>query len=348
MKCRSWENQIELLYFSSKLQLYRSIISKITKCDCGPFGNCTFVNGSKICKCQEGYSLHNSKCEKCDCGKDESTLCILRYNYKECRCKKNYSQRTGYFPKYGKDTRCDYCNCGDHGECIFDGGYKKCICEENYLERSGKCEECSCGEYGTCKFREGDRKKICICEYGYADQNGKCVACNCNPIDLRGIGNCSYVDNTKQCDCPNGYQFSTTFFSCEDINECLQGSVCPSSTNCVNVPGSFQCECKRGYKLANDWDNPKEVGCADVDECSLGGTCSSGTTRCINTLGSYDCVCREGYYATAAVQGDTYMPMYNVCYGKQTQWEGATIAIAVILVCGIILACCSIVNRKCN
>ncbi|GFY60354.1 hypothetical protein TNIN_178171, partial [Trichonephila inaurata madagascariensis] len=75
-------------------------------CDCGPLGNCTFVNGSKICKCPEGYSIRDSKCEKCDCGKDESTLCILRYSYKECRCKKNYSERTGYFPKYGKDTRC--------------------------------------------------------------------------------------------------------------------------------------------------------------------------------------------------------------------------------------------------
>ncbi|GFY58295.1 hypothetical protein TNIN_62461, partial [Trichonephila inaurata madagascariensis] len=147
--------------------------------------------------------------------------------------------------------------------------------------------------------------------------------CNCDPPGLRYIGNCSYVDNTKQCDCPKGYEFSSTFHECEDINECLLGSVCPSTTNCVNVPGGFQCECKRGYELESDWDNPKEVGCKDINECSLGGTCTSGTTRCINTPGSYDCVCTEGYYATAAVKGDTYMPMYNVCYGKKTQWEGS-------------------------
>ncbi|GFW01905.1 fibulin-1 [Trichonephila clavipes] len=157
---------------------------------------------------------------------------------------------------------------------------------------------------------------------------GESAACNCDPPGLRHIGNCSYVDNTKQCECPSGYKFSTRFQECEDINECLIGSVCPSTTNCVNVPGSFQCECKKGYELANDWDNPKEVGCKDINECSIGGTCATETTRCINTPGSYDCVCREGYYATAAVQGDTYMPMYNVCYGKKTQWEGASIAIA--------------------
>ncbi|GFW01903.1 hypothetical protein TNCV_3028741 [Trichonephila clavipes] len=155
--------------------VYDDKVKNCFDCDCGPFGNCTFVNGSKICKCPEGYSLYDSKCEKCDCGKDESTLCILRYTYKECRCKKNYSERTGYFPKYGRDTRCAYCNCGDHGKCFFDFGDKRCICEENYLELFGKCEECVCGKHGTCKFRENDGKKVCSCDYGYAEQNGKCV-----------------------------------------------------------------------------------------------------------------------------------------------------------------------------
>ncbi|PRD30254.1 UNVERIFIED_CONTAM: Fbln1 [Trichonephila clavipes] len=139
--------------------------------------------------------------------------------------------------------------------------------------------------------------------------------CDCDPPGLRGIGTkCSIEDGVKHCECPRG--FKSQYGSCEDVNECLQFFLCPSTTNCVNVPGSYQCECKRGYELWREEDDPKVDGCKDIDECSLGGTCVSATTLCVNTPGSYDCVCREGYYATAAVQGDTYMPMYNACYGK--------------------------------
>ncbi|GFW01890.1 hypothetical protein TNCV_3028611 [Trichonephila clavipes] len=198
------------------------------------------------------------------------------------------------------------CDCGEHGECSFEDDEKQCTCEEPYLLHSGKCEKCFCGPHGTCKFEDDVTEPICTCDYGYVVQDGICV----------------------------------------NVNECLQFFLCPSTTNCVNVPGSYQCECKRGYELWREEDDPKVDGCKDIDECSLGGTCVSATTLCVNTPGSYDCVCREGYYATAAVQGDTYMPMYNACYGKETQWKAAAITLAVILVIGCLLVTCFFFMRK--
>ncbi|GFT53866.1 tenascin-X [Nephila pilipes] len=228
---------------------------------CGPFGSCTYENGSKICKCPEGYSLYDSKCGKCDCGKTESRACTLGYGSKKCHCKKNYAPKTGYFlDDGGRDTRCVYCNCGDHGECSFDGDKKRCDCDEHYLEYSGRCEECFCGNYGTCKLRNGE--KVCTCDYDYAVRNGICVPCTCDPPGLRGIGaKCSFEDGVKYCKCPEG--FVNEYGICEDIDECARGS-CPSSTNCVNVPGSYECECKTGYELAREDDNPKFDGCKET------------------------------------------------------------------------------------
>ncbi|GFY53180.1 uncharacterized protein TNIN_384701 [Trichonephila inaurata madagascariensis] len=224
--------------------------SKEVDCGSDPGVICALgKNGQAYCKCKDtkqGFDFDNKICKKCDCGQ-MAISCNFIKDGKKCSCKEKYIPRTSFYARYGQDTRCDECDCGEHGECSFEDDEKQCTCEEHYLLHSGKCEKCFCGPHGTCKFDDGDTEPICTCDYGYAVQDGICV---------------------------------------------------------------------------------------NIDECFLGGTCVSATTLCVNTPGSYDCVCREGYYATAAVQGDTYMPMYNACYGKETQWKAAAITLAVILVIG--------------
>ncbi|GFX40907.1 hypothetical protein TNCV_2216061 [Trichonephila clavipes] len=169
------------------------------------------------------------------------------------------------------------------------------------------------------------------------------MPCHCDPWNIRGIGaKCIFVNDTKQCICPKGFRNETT---CEDINECLNKSACPPDTNCVNVPGTFQCECKTGYQISKPFEDVKHVGCKDIDECSINGTCIDPLTECVNTPGSYDCVCKKSYYSTAGNQGESYIPMYNICYPATDQWLAATIALGTIMFFGICTSCCYIITK---
>ena len=37
----------------------------------------------------------------------------------------------------------------------------------------------------------------------------------------------------------------------DDIDECLQESICPAGTRCINTFGSYTCTCDAGYFLMN-------------------------------------------------------------------------------------------------
>ncbi|GFQ98755.1 hypothetical protein TNCT_532291, partial [Trichonephila clavata] len=236
------------------------------------------------------------------------------------------------------------CDCGEHGKCHYNESQKVCECEEHYRVFKGECRECFCGYRGSCNL-DSQGEKICNCDYGFSPHEGICMPCNCDPWNVRGIGaKCSFVDGKKQCICPKG--FLENEITCEDINECLTESACPPNTNCVNVPGSFQCECKPGYQRSNPYEDIKHVECKDIDECSINGTCFDPLTECINTPGSYDCVCNTSYYSTAGNLGESYIPMYNMCYPATDQWLAATIALGTIMFFGICTSCCYIIAKK--
>ncbi|GFN88844.1 fibulin-2 [Plakobranchus ocellatus] len=129
-----------------------------------------------------------------------------------------------------------------------------------------------------------------------------------------------------ECRCYPGYRLARDFVSCEDIDECQQGSaICPRGQRCVNTRGRYTCmsaRCPSGYELnplngqceqrgTNECNtgfafNSVTGRCEDLNECGLGiDHCGVGQ-RCENTIGSYACRrerhCGTGYTLDEATQ----------------------------------------------
>lgn len=73
----------------------------------------------------------------------------------------------------------------------------------------------------------------------------------------------------------------------DDVNECVEHSICKNGGTCTNLDGTFLCSCPK------EFHGP--ICSVDVDECEmLCFTCANGGT-CRNTFGGYDCLCPPNY-----------------------------------------------------
>ncbi|GBM94155.1 hypothetical protein AVEN_89598-1 [Araneus ventricosus] len=97
-----------------------------------------------------------------------------------------------------------------------------------------------------------------------------------NPCDERVIGKlCGYDTECKvsepsgfKCVCKAGYFRRNSFVLaqdvlidfCEDIDECLNPTICPNASTCFNLPGDYTCKCKDGYRL-EEGKSVKRDGC---------------------------------------------------------------------------------------
>ncbi|KAH8365730.1 hypothetical protein KR093_003824, partial [Drosophila rubida] len=182
---------------------------------------------------------------------------------------------------------------------LESGGYA-CVCPEGY-----KLGE----DTHSCEVLES----VCSREQGHE---------RCRP------GTCllSEDNSTFSCLCPPGY--ASEVFSCQDIDECAEGTH-KCSHDCFNTAGGYQCLCPRGMTL----QEPDGLACVAPDPCAInnngceqlclsaeGGacTCSKGYVLsedgkscndvdecqaynggcqqlCRNVPGAYDCHCSPGY-----------------------------------------------------
>ncbi|KYN31855.1 Fibrillin-3 [Trachymyrmex septentrionalis] len=185
--------------------------------------------------------------------------------------------------------------------CVPTPGSYRCECRDGFtLLEDGK----------TCRQDQPvDRcKPTHPCEHRCTD-NGVAVVCSCNPgYDLaKDARSCIPKSPRKKMPdededdesplCPSGYRYNATNQVCDDVDECLERSVCPGG-GCQNTIGSYICirekfaknalykACPPGYEshpLAND--------CADIDECTvLSAPCTTDKPFCVNTPGSYTCL----------------------------------------------------------
>ncbi|GFS94857.1 uncharacterized protein NPIL_104901 [Nephila pilipes] len=331
-KC-GYTNDVECLYNRTSTEgycrckkdkhYYEETTRRCYECDCGPYGECILAYDAKVCICEENYSDYLLKCKRCYCGFDAVNCSFKSGGDKLCHCKEKYAQKTKISGYTEIDAWCAPCDCGEHGKCRFDNEEQVCECDEHYKVYEGKCKQCFCGYDGYCDFNSKG-EKTCHCDYGYSSFEGICMrlfktAC---------------------------LRFQIVGYSCGNIDECLNTSVCPFNTICKNLPGNFSCDCKPGFKVREDDQDPKDVGCEDINECADSEACITDSTVCVNSPGSYDCICKDGYYPAAASPGPLHHPKYNKCYPKETQWRNASIALGLIFALGILPVSCYIYYKK--
>ncbi|XP_019908484.3 hemicentin-1 isoform X2 [Esox lucius] len=125
---------------------------------------------------------------------------------------------------------------------------------------------------------------------------------------------CNNVMGGFSCACPSGFSISLENNTCQDIDECAQGShMCHYNQQCMNTVGTYRCQakCGPGFK-------PSAMGtsCEDVDECQE-SSLSPCHQQCLNTLGSFRCFCSPGYQLSGHRCLDINECKRNVCPAHQ-------------------------------
>ncbi|XP_018580545.2 latent-transforming growth factor beta-binding protein 1 isoform X3 [Scleropages formosus] len=227
-----------------------------------PAGLCTNTWGSYVCDpCPEGFEVHNGKCFDVDECQD-SSICANG----DC------SNLEGNF----------LCTCHDGYQLSPDGRMCTDIdeCQDERVCASGHCQNT-------------DGSFVCNCEAGFKlssarDQCDDVDECKETPEVCGSGGVCINILGSYRCVCSPGFHTGNNSH-CEDVDECLEDpELCGPHGICQNTQGSFSCVCAQGFIAHEDYHT-----CEDVDECSEGNRCRSGS--CINTDGSFHCRCDRGY-----------------------------------------------------
>ncbi|CAG5131221.1 unnamed protein product, partial [Candidula unifasciata] len=159
--------------------------------------------------------------------------------------------------------------CSQHGTCsttdtqaeFLEGQFQifKCNCYPAYT--GDKCES----ELDACKLSPCLEGQNCT-DLTAAEQGNNSVGYSCGP-------------------CPTGTKEVNG--SCEDINECLESTLCEQE--CLNTYRSYSCFCRPGYRVSQT----DSRACTDINECEE--RTSGCTQECTNTEGNYTCSCQQGY-----------------------------------------------------
>ncbi|XP_028849584.1 fibulin-2-like isoform X2 [Denticeps clupeoides] len=178
-----------------------------------------------------------------------------------------------------------------HHMCINTPGSYQCTCRPGYvLQQDGSV--CMPGSSSEVNKLNEDRPM----------PNSTLEPTNPCEGNWLCMHHCSVVAGQAKCSCLPGFALLEDHHSCEDIDECAQGThKCGATFKCLNTPGSFSCQalmpCTNGFTLDSQGQ------CVDIDECNIvAQPCSLGF-NCINTVGSYTCqrkvlVCSRGYHTS--------------------------------------------------
>ncbi|MBN3317837.1 LTBP1 protein, partial [Atractosteus spatula] len=271
-----------------------------------PAGRCLNTPGSYECvPCPDGHEGRGEQCVDINECLNKS-LCVngkcsnLEGSY-ICRCNKGYElSRNGRFC-----TDVDECQDEDvcaRGHCRNTEGTFICTCGSGFrispagdqCEDVDECQEFreACGEVGQCINSMGSYQ--CTCPDGFQVVNST----RCQDVDeclddseLCGpYGECFNTQGSFHCICEQGFAAAEDSHSCEDVDECSDGTKCHFGF-CANTEGSYRCECSAGYRL-----HAANETCLDIDECEEDSNVC-GTWRCENSQGSYRCLvdCPPGY-----------------------------------------------------
>ncbi|XP_050414607.1 fibulin-1 isoform X2 [Patella vulgata] len=178
--------------------------------------------------------------------------------------------------------------------CVNTPGSFRCECRGGYtLNQDGR----------TCQESKDDDT-----DYGNVNDGYSCE--ENSPCEQR----CANTDLGVKCNCYEGYKLRSDGRSCEDVDECAEGSFkCAPTQECVNTLGRYTChttKCQTGYvynpinrRCEESYDCDRGFGfnsvtrqCEDIDECTVYENICVGVYQfCRNFNGSYTCECEEGF-----------------------------------------------------
>ncbi|TKS86494.1 Latent-transforming growth factor beta-binding protein 2 [Collichthys lucidus] len=108
--------------------------------------------------------------------------------------------------------------------------------------------------------------------------------CSKDNVCIRG--RCVNTDGSFLCLCEIGFKYNADTADCEDIDECVNETICGNHGFCENTDGSFRCQCDQGYN-----NPPGDMSkCVDVNECEM-SQALCGEALCENFDGSFLCIC---------------------------------------------------------
>ncbi|KAM9971551.1 hypothetical protein ACTFIW_011532 [Dictyostelium discoideum] len=271
---------------------------------------CANTQGSYICNCPAGYtkSTDGLSCIDIDeCATSNggcAQICTNTIGSSTCSC------GTGYTLNSDKKgcTDVDECStgaqkCVSPATCANTQGSYICNCPAGYTKST---DGLSCIDVDECLVNKGGCSQICTnnpggfecsCQSGYSKNGASCLdidECSLNTHKCNGssLAVCDNSIGSYNCKCPSGFiNPPQDRFSCQDQNECLDGSnKCNSPSICENSIGSYSCKCPTGYiKSSND-----DFSCDDVNEC-LDGKNGGCQHNCTNSIGGFSCSCMPGY-----------------------------------------------------
>ncbi|XP_024230895.1 fibulin-2 isoform X2 [Oncorhynchus tshawytscha] len=186
-----------------------------------------------------------------------------------------------------------------HHRCINTSGSFRCACYPGYVlqQDAASCVPETVDEEN--RLREDDRPEV-----GSTSTAPPTTTTPVNPCEGNShcMQQCSSVAGRPHCSCFPGFSLMADGQSCEDIDECVQGTHnCGPGFECVNSEGSFRCNAKPHCSMGFTQDT--RGNCIDIDECGVVGRPCSHGFNCINTVGSYSCqmkiiMCNRGYHAS--------------------------------------------------
>ncbi|XP_039439159.2 putative vitellogenin receptor [Culex pipiens pallens] len=152
-----------------------------------------------------------------------------------------------------KEWQCDK-------EVDCDDGSDEVDCDAVNGTRTEQQFHVACGD-GAFECKPGvciEMSKVCDgrkdCSDGKDEGKACSTACAKSPCEQK----CLPTPNGAICECRNGFTLAGNRKSCQDVDECAEGTPC--AQQCSNTRGSFRCACQPGFMLRSDKVSCKAVG----------------------------------------------------------------------------------------
>ncbi|XP_077275500.1 uncharacterized protein LOC143904570 [Temnothorax americanus] len=142
--------------------------------------------------------------------------------------------------------------CDNHANCLDEYGVY------NKDPRADDTKPYACALYSFCPDHCCPMKHIRYMKDCYQSQSNPCYAenrpahrkCTLNRDENRDFQALRTNQINVSCEChQRGYEWSSRFGLCVDVNECVRGThnCTRNSESCLNLPGHYACICRLGY-----------------------------------------------------------------------------------------------------